>query len=50
MKKREFLIIEVFASPPIKNATNKTNVCHIDETWSTDLLDLSDHDPKFFQS
>ena len=26
-------------------ATNKTDVCHIDDIWSLDILDIKDYDP-----
>ena len=36
-----------YSKPPKKNyATNKTNVYHIDDTWSFDILDLTDYAPE----
>ena len=38
---------EIYSKPPKKNyITNKTDVYHIDDTWSLDLLDLKDYGPK----
>ena len=35
------------SKPPKKNyATNKTNVYHIDDIWSLDILDLTDYGPE----
>ena len=35
---------EIYLKPPEKNyATNKTNVYHIDNIWSLDILDLKDY-------
>ena len=35
---------EIYSKPPKKNyATNKTNVYHIDDIWSLDILDLKDY-------
>ena len=40
-------IIEVYSKPPKKNyATNKTDVSHIDDIWSLDLLALKDYGPE----
>ena len=40
-------INEIYSKPPKKNyATNKTNVYHIDNIWSLDILDLKDYGPK----
>ena len=37
-------IDKIYSKAPKKNyATNKTDVYHIDEIWSTDLLDLKDY-------
>ena len=39
--------IEIDAkSPKKKHITNKTNFYHIDETWSLDVLDLTDSGPE----
>ena len=46
-KKIKFFINEIYSKPPRKNyATNKTNVYHIDDTWSLDILDLKDYGPE----
>ena len=38
---------EIYSKPPKKNyATNKTNVYHIDDIWSLDILDLNDYGPE----
>ena len=38
---------EIFSKPPKKNyATNKTNVYHIVDIWSLDILDLKDYGPE----
>ena len=38
---------EIYSKPPKKNyATNKTDVYHIDDIWSLDILDLKDYGPK----
>ena len=35
---------EIYSKPPKKNyITNKTDVYHIDDTWSLDILDLKDY-------
>ena len=40
-------INEIYSKPPKRNyATNKTNVYHIDDIWSLDILDLKDYGPK----
>ena len=40
-------INEIYSKGPKKNyATNKTDVYHIDDTWSLDILDLKDYGPK----
>ena len=37
-------INEIYSKPPKKNyATNKTDVCNIDDIWSLDILDLKDY-------
>ena len=54
-RKNEFNIIdsesifidEIYSKPPKKNyATNKTDVYHIDDFWSLDILDLKDNGPE----
>ena len=38
---------EIYSKGPKRNyATNKTDVYHIDDTWSLDILDLKDYGPK----
>ena len=40
-------INESYSKPPKENyATNKTDVYHIDDIWSLDILDLKDYGPK----
>ena len=41
------LINEIYSKPPKKNYfTNKTDVYHIDDIWSIDILDLKDYGPE----
>ena len=43
VKEKFFFAKEDFARPPEKKfVTNKSGVLQIEETWSTDLLDLND--------
>ena len=43
----KMFIDEVYSKPPKKNyPTNKTIIKSIDDTWSSDLLDLNDYGPK----
>ena len=45
-KSIKIFINEIFSKPPKKNyPTNKTDVHHIDDIWSLDLLDLKDYGP-----
>ena len=38
---------EIYSKPPEKNyATNKTDVDHIDDIWSLDLLDIKNYGPE----
>ena len=38
---------EIYLKAPEKNyVINKTDVCHIDDNWSSDLLDLKDYGPQ----
>ena len=40
-------IIEIYSRPPRRYyATNQTDVYHIDDTWSLDILDLKDYGPE----
>ena len=42
-KNIKIFINEIYSKPPKKNyATNKTDVHHIDDIWSLDILDLKD--------
>ena len=46
-KNIKIFINEIYSKPPKKNyATNKTDVYHIDDVWSLDILDLKDYGPK----
>ena len=46
-KNIKIFINEIYSKGPKKNfATNKTDVYHIDDIWSLDILDLKDYGPK----
>ena len=46
-KNIKIFINEIYSKPPRKNcATNKTDVYHIDDIWSLDILDLQDYGPE----
>ena len=46
-KNIEIFIIEIYSKSPKKNyATNKTDVYHIDDIWSLDILDLKGYGPE----
>ena len=46
-KNIKIFINEIYSKPPKKNyATNKSDVYHIDDIWSLDLLDLKDYGPE----
>ena len=46
-KNIKIFINEIFSKPPKKNyITNKTDVYHIDDIWSLDILDLKDYGPE----
>ena len=46
-KINKIFINEIYSKPPKKNyATNKTDVYHIDDICSLDILDLGDHCPE----
>ena len=46
-KNIKIFINEIYSKAPKKNyATNKTNVYHIDDIWSLDILDLKDYGPE----
>ena len=41
------IINEIYSKAPKKNyATNKTDVHHVDDIWSLDILDLKDYGPE----
>ena len=43
----KIVINEIYSKPPKKNySTNKTDVHHIDDIWSLDILDLKDYGPE----
>ena len=43
----KIFIDEIYSRPPNKNyETNKTMIKSIDDTWSSDLLDMNDYGPK----
>ena len=46
-KSIKIFIDEIYSKPPKKNyITNKTDVYHIDDIWSLDILDLKDYGPE----
>ena len=46
-KNIKLFINEIYSKPPKKNYfTNKTDVYHIDDIWSLDILDLKDYGPE----
>ena len=46
-KNIKIFINEIYSKSPKKNyITNKTDVYHIDDTWSVDILDLKDYGPE----
>ena len=46
-KNNKIFINEFYSKPPEKNySTNKTDVYHIDDKWSLDILDLKDYGPE----
>ena len=46
-KNIKIFINEIYSNPPKNNyPTNKTDVFHIDEIWSLDILDLKDYGPE----
>ena len=43
----KIFIDEVYSKPPKENyPTNKTMIKSVDDTWSSDLLDMNDYGPK----
>ena len=46
-KNIKIFINEIYSKPPKKNyTTNKTDVYHIDDIWSLDILDLKYYGPE----
>ena len=46
-KNIKIFINDIYSEPPKKNyVTNKTDVYHIDDIWSLDILDLKDYGPE----
>ena len=46
-KNIKIFINEIYSKGPKKKyATNKTDVHHLDDTWSLDFLDLKDYGPE----
>ena len=46
-KNLKIFINEIYSKPPKKYyATNKTDAHHVDDTWSLDILDLTDYGPE----
>ena len=46
-KNTKNFINEIYSKPPKKNyATNKTDVYHINDIWSLDILDIKDYGPE----
>ena len=46
-KNNKIILSEIYSKPPKKKyATNKTDVYHIDDIWSLDILDLKDYGPE----
>ena len=46
-KNIKIFINEIYSKPPEKRyITKKTDVYHIDDIWSLDILDLKDYDPE----
>ena len=49
-KSNKTFINENYSKPPKKNyVTNTTDVYHIDDIWSLDILDLKDYGPKNYR-
>ena len=47
LKSIKIFINEIYYKPPKKNyATTKTEIYHIDGTWSLDIIDLKDYGPE----
>ena len=46
-KNIKIFINEIYSKGPRKNnSTNKTDIHHVDDTWSLDNLDLKDYGPE----
>ena len=46
-KNIKIFINKIYSKPPKRNyPTNKTDVYHIDDIWSLNILDLKDYGPK----
>ena len=46
-KTLKIFVNEIYSKPPKKNyPTNKTHVCHFDDIWSLDVLDIKDYGPE----
>ena len=46
-KNNKIFINEIYSKLPKNNyATNKTDVYHIDDIWSLDILDIKDYSPE----
>ena len=46
-KNIEIFFDEIYSKPPKRYyATNKTDIHHIDDTWSLDIIDLKDYGPE----
>ena len=46
-KSNKIFVNEIYSKPPKKYyPTNKTDIYHIDDIWSLDILDLKDHGPE----
>ena len=46
-KNNKIFVNEIYSKPSKKNyTTNKTDVYHIDDIWSLDILDLKDYGPE----
>ena len=43
----KIFVDEIYSKPPMRNyPTNKTMIKSVDETWSSDFLDMNDYGPK----
>ena len=46
-KSIKIFINEIYSKGPKKNySTNKTDVRHVEDIWSSDILDLKDYNPE----